>query len=114
MPIEMTTFQLPGGARGVRVVASGHFSKEDAGAYFQETNPEGPLFGLPQLVVTQKQDSVSSEARGVFAALGSAGEKEPWVAVVVSNAVTRVVNNFLVRVLGRKRVRLFKGEPEAL
>ena len=114
MPIETSTFQLPRGARGARVVASGHVSKEDADAYVKDTNAGGPLFGLPQLVLTQQQDSISSGARGIFATLGSAGEKEPWIAVVVSNTVTRVVNNFMVRVLGRKRVKLFNGEPEAI
>jgi hypothetical protein len=114
MPVEMTTFELPGGTPCLRMETSGHFSKEDADVVVRETNPGGAYYLMPQLVLTQKQTSIASEARSLFAARGEQGEKEPWVAVVVSGPVIRVVTNFLVRINRNKRVCLFNGEPEAL
>jgi hypothetical protein len=114
MPVEMTTFTLPGGARCLRMETSGHFSKEDAAVVIRETSPGGSYFLLPQLVLTQKQTSIASEARSAFAARGELGDREPWAAVVVSSPVIRVVTNFLVRINRNKRVCLFNGEPEAV
>jgi hypothetical protein len=113
VPIALTTFQLPGGARCVRVSSSGHVSGEDAATYVRETSPGSPLAGLPHLVVTAKQESISPEARAVFAGNDTGGQ-EPWVAVVAANPVIRVANNFLIRVQRRKRVRIFGTEPEAI
>lgn len=114
MPVEMTTFTLPGGARCLRMVTSGHFSKEDADAVIRETEPGGTMYGLPRLVLTQKQESISSEARGLFAARGDLGDKEPWVAVVVNNPVIRVVTNFIVRINRNKKVSMFTDEQVAV
>ncbi|HEY8211376.1 MAG TPA: hypothetical protein VIG99_28025, partial [Myxococcaceae bacterium] len=87
MPVEMTTFELPGGTRCLRVVTSGHFSKEDADAIVQGTNPGGIYFGLPQLVLTQQQTSVSSDVRASIAGRGSQGELEAWCAIVATNPI---------------------------
>ena len=115
MSVEMTTFELPGGTTCLRIVTGGHFSKEDAEAVVQRTSPGGPYFGMPQLVLTQQQVSGSSDARGVLAAArGGHGESEPWVAVVITNRIGRVGANFLMRVLGNKRMRLFGAEAEAV
>jgi predicted DCC family thiol-disulfide oxidoreductase YuxK len=113
MPFELTTFTLPGGARCLRMVTAGHFSKEDADAFVRETDPGGPMHGLPRLVLTQKQESISSDARSVFAARTEAGQ-EPWVAVVVTNPVIRVVTNFLMRVNRNLKVTLFTDEEPAI
>jgi hypothetical protein len=113
MPVEMTTFELPGGTRCLRMVTSGHFSKEDADAVVQRTNPGGDYFGLPQLVLTQKQESISSDARRVFAGRGNVGEFEPWAAIVAPNPIVRVATNFLVRLGKNKRIRMIGTEEEA-
>lgn len=114
MPVEMTTFELPGGTPCLRMVTSGHFSKVDADAVVKETSPGGIYFGMPQLVLTQQQVSISSDARGAFAARGSQGESEPWVAVVVTNPIVRVATNFIVRIGRNKRTRLFGNEADAV
>jgi len=113
MPVEMSTFALPGGTRCVKIVSSGRFSREDAEAMLKEMSPGGSMAGMPRLVLTQKLTSVAPEARWLFAGRPDEGEQEPWVAVVVSNPVVRVTTNFLVRINRNKRVRLFSGEPEA-
>lgn len=114
MPVQMRIFVLPGGARCLRMETSGHFSAEDADVVVRATNPGGEYHRLPQLVQTHKQLSISSEARKVFAARGELGEAEPWVAVVVTNPVVRVTTNFLARVGGSRKTRLFAAEAEAL
>src|SRR5687768_14615403 len=114
MPVELSTFSLPGGARCVRIVSSGHFSRKDAEDILKEMNPGGSMVGMPRLVLTQQLSSVAPEARRVFSGRPEEGEQEPWVAVVVSNPVVRVTTNFLVRINRNKRVRLFAGEPEAV
>jgi hypothetical protein len=113
MPVEMSTFSLPGGTRCAKLVSSGRFSKEDAEALLKEMNPGGSMVGMPRLVLTQQLTSVAPEARWLFAGRPEEGEREPWVAVVVSNPVVRVTTNFLVRINRNKRVRLFSSEPEA-
>ena len=113
MPVEMTTFELPGGTRCLRMVTIGHFSKEDADAVVQKTDPGGDYAGLPQLILTQQQKSISSEARAIVARRRNLGEFEPWSAIVVTNPIIRVTTNFLVRIGRNKRVRLFGNEVEA-
>jgi hypothetical protein len=114
MPVEMTVFTLPGGARCLRMVTAGHFSKEDADVVVKETNPGGALHGLPRLVLTQKQESISSEARGIFATRDE-GSHSPWIAVVVTNPVVRVATNFMMRVnRSFSKVRLFTEEQAAI
>lgn len=114
MPVEMTTFELPGGTRCLRMVTSGHFSKEDADAVVQKTNPGGDYARLPQLILTQKQLSISSDARGIMAGRGNVGEFEPWSAIIATNPIIRVATNFLVRIGRNKRVRMFGNEAEAI
>jgi predicted DCC family thiol-disulfide oxidoreductase YuxK len=94
------------------MVTIGHFSKEDAEAVREKTDPGKEYGGLPQLCLTQRQTSISAEARAIVSRRGSVGEFEPWSAVVVTNPIIRVTTNFLVRIARNKRVRLFGNEVE--
>jgi hypothetical protein len=115
VPIEITGFTLPGGGRCVRIDTSGHFSEQDAEVFVKEMmSPGSPYHRWPRLVVTLRQTSISSDARRVFVNREEMGDQEPWVAVVITNAVLRVVTNFLMRINGNKKMTLFSGEPEAI
>jgi len=110
MPIEYSTFLLPSGARCVRADCSGALTKKDLAVGDQQLSPGGALHGLPILSVSTQVTSVSSDARQQ---LGSR-EAEVWTAVVVTNPVIRVTTNFLMRVTGSKKQRLFTAEAEAI
>ncbi len=114
MPVDLSTFELPGGTRCLRLVTSGHITKEDAETIVNNTDPGRPMFGLPQLVLTQRQESISSDARTVLAGRRNQGELEPWAAVVVTNPLVRVATNFLVRIGRNKRIKMFGNEAEGI
>lgn len=114
MPVELSTFELPGGTRCVRIVTRGHLSKEDAETILERTGPGGPLFGMPQLVLTQQQESADTESRAAFLKRTITGELEPWTAMVVTHPVGRVAASFLIRVAQKKRTKVFRLEAEAV
>lgn len=115
MPFDATFFQLPCGARCVRLDIRGAISTEESLAHIKRVDlPEGDLHGLPQLVHTREMVSLSPEARRLFGGRGEQGEQEPWVAVIVTNPVLRVTTNFINRVQRARRTRLFSAEAEAL
>ena len=114
MPFTTSFAQLPCGERYLRLETSGRFSREDALALIERVNPGGDLHGVPALVLTEKMESLGSEARVLFAERGDAVEKDSWVAVVVASPVIRVALNFLKRVQGAKNGMLFSNEPAAL
>ncbi len=113
MPHEMTFLQLPCGARICRIALSGTLSGEEARALLQQMQPGGALHATPHLYLMQRLDSISSDARGF---IGQSGleEGEAWEAVVVTSSVLRVTVNFIMRIQGRKKTKLFSAEPEAL
>lgn len=113
MPHEMTFFQLPCGARACRIEVSGILSNEEARALLQLLQPGGASHDLPCLFLLQGLDSIPSDARGIFGQ-GGLAKVESWEAVVVTNPVIRVTANFIARIQGRKKTRMFSGEPEAL
>lgn len=113
MPFQATFSQLPCGVRYVRLETSGRFSKEDAEPLIQLMSPGGELHGLPILLLTEKLESVGSEARALFAGRGDAA-KDPWIAAVVANPVVRVTLNFLKRVQKQNKGMMFANEPAAL
>ncbi len=110
MPIELSTFLLPSGARCVRAICSGDLTKKDLDAGDLQLGAGGPLHGLPILSLSQQVTSVSSDARQLMGSRGA----EVWTAVVVTNPVIRVTTNFLMRVTGSKKQRLFTSEAEAI
>src|SRR5262245_57136533 len=114
MPFEISPFQLPCGVRAYRMETIGVFSGQDADSYVKQAEPGGPNHGLPCLVLTQRMESLSSEARGYFAARGDLGDREMWTAIVVTNPVIRVASNFVMRIQGTRKMKLFSGEAEAL
>ena len=65
MPIQYSTFQLPGGAQCVRADCSGSVTREEADFLIKQGDPGGPMHGLPILALTQKMASITADARGL-------------------------------------------------
>jgi len=114
MPIQASAFRLPSGARGVRAVCIGTITREDADTYLQQIALGGSFHGLPILAVTLQIGSIGPGAGGAFVRRGSERKTESWIAVVVTNPVIRVTTNFVVRISGTKKLRLFATEEEAV
>lgn len=114
MPYEVTTFTLPCGAKAVRSVGIGFITKEDADELMKQIESGGPLYGLPQLHLTQRMEKMSPEARNLFSARTKGGVEKMWSAVVGSSPLIRVTVNFLLRISGSRTTRMFSREPEAI
>jgi len=114
VPYQISTLDLPCGERFVRAEGSGVIAREDADYLLSRVTPGGDLYGLPQLVLTQKVVSTTAEARKLFAGSSARSTLQTWCAVVVTNPVIRVTSNFLMRVIGTTRLKLFVSEPEAI
>jgi len=114
MSYETSFFQLPCGARGFRLEASGTFSGEDAAAMYKLIDSGGELHGLPCLILTRNLSSITSEARRFYVARGYQGDREPWMAAVVTNPIILVTARFLIRITRNERIGLFSREPEAI
>src|SRR5687767_15120732 len=78
-----------------------------------ELKPGGPLHGLPLLILLQRLAPLSPEVRRTVGQIGLE-EVETWEALVVNNPVVRVTINFVMRIQGRKKTKLFSGEREAI
>ncbi|HEY8207952.1 MAG TPA: hypothetical protein VIG99_10760 [Myxococcaceae bacterium] len=112
MPLEVTFFHLPCGARCARLNARGIISEEEAVAYLKRVDtPEGDIQGMPVLTCAHEVESVTPGARRLFATRNA---EDPWGAMVITNPVLRVAFNFLLRVRGSAKLKLFTAEPEAL
>jgi len=114
MPFETTLFQLPCGARAVRMETTGTLSAEDAQEIVLRVQMGGELHDLPALIMAKELSSISSEARGVFTRRDDVRNRQTWTAVVMNNPLIRVTANFIMRIQRSRRTRLFSGEPEAL
>ena len=113
MPFEMSTFQLPCGARCARVEVTGIVTGEEAAALAAHLDPGGAYHGLSLLVRGQKMKSMLPEARAVFGNRRSPPPTE-WMAIVLTNPLLRVTSNFILRMNGNVRRRLFSTEQEAV
>lgn len=115
MPYQISTFHLPGGTRCVRTVGAGYITKEDVDYLMDHIGPGRPLYGLPMVVLAQQMEGMAADARRVFVSSGEQhGSDHPWFAVVVSNPVIRVAINFMMRISGASKLKMFPSEPEAL
>jgi hypothetical protein len=114
MPVHLSTFELPGGARCLREDCVGEMTLEDAHTVLRETGPGGSFEGLPILGLTERITSITAEARGVLGGRGNVSGTEVWAAVVVTNPVIRVAVNFLTRVNKYRKLHLFAREAEAI
>jgi hypothetical protein len=112
MPVHLSTFHLPSGARCLREDCIGDITLEDARSVLEQAGPGGPFYGLPVLGLTEQMTSVSAEARSLFG--GSADVSAVWAAVVVTKPVIRVTINFLMRFNKSWKLRLFAREDEAV
>lgn len=115
MPYEVRILPLPCGAHFARVDAHGIITAEDARAQVSRMDqPEGDLYGLPTMFVTQQMESMTPKVRAIFSARRHLGEKDPWVAVVVANVMIRVFTQFVMRARGSKKTRVFTREGDAV
>lgn len=113
MPYTVTNFTLPCGGRCVRIVGSGHIMKEDADYLMTYIGRGGSVFGVPMLILTQEIKSISSEARSFFSA-GIDREYQAWCGLVVTSALIRVTTNFLSRITGYRKSKMFSTEEETI
>jgi hypothetical protein len=113
MPYETTFFQLPCGAQACRLEVRGDFSLKDTEPLLQLLATGGRLHGMPLLVPVQELNSITSDARAAILK-ASRGRAESWTAAVVTRATIRVTLNFIMRIQGRKKTRMFTSEAEAL
>ena len=114
MPVHLSTFQLPCGARCLREDCVGDVTLEDAHTVLRESGPGGPFHGLPILGLTQRMTSITADARGLLGGRGDVRGEEAWAAAVVTNPIIRVAVNFLMRVNKNRKLRLFTREAEAI
>ena len=113
MPFEISSFQLPSGARCARAEVSGTITGEEAAAMVAHLELGGPYHGLSLLVGAQKVKTMLPEARAVFSNRRAPPPTE-WMAVVLTNPIIRVTSNFILRMNGNARRRLFSTEREAV
>lgn len=110
MPFEISVLQLPGGARCARVEWTGLSTGDEARDVVRQIGPGGQYQGLPVLVVTQKTEFVTPEARAIFGAY----KEQTWLAFVVTNPVIRVATRFVIRMNRNPRNGIFATEADAL
>jgi len=73
----------------------------------------GTMFGVPMLIQSERQKSLSPEARRLFSQGFDSRREQAWCAVVVTNPLLRVTINFIIRVTRNRKVKMFAGEAEA-
>jgi hypothetical protein len=114
VPYQISTLDLPCGEKFIRAEGSGVIAREDAEYLLNRVTPGGDLYGLPQLVLTQRVESTTAEARKLFGGANAQRARQTWCAVVVTSPLIRVTANMVARVNKATRVKLFTSEPEAL
>lgn len=113
MPYNITTATLPCGSPCVRIETYGVVSKEEAEEMLKVIGAGGSMFGVPMVILTQKQKSMSPEARNLFSSSFDSSAEQAWCGVVVINHVLRVTVNFVTRINGNRKVKMFATEVEA-
>jgi len=114
MPYTVTTTTLPCGAPCLRIEGSGVISKEDALYLLTLIGRKGSSFGVPMLVLAQQMKSLSPEARNLYGANLDGGADLGWCGLVVTSMLIRVTAQFVLRVSGYNKVRMFSTEAEAV
>src|SRR5262245_44065926 len=109
MSFVTSMFRLPCGVRAGRVEWQGQITGELARTAVVQAGPGGAMHGVPVLVIHTRDVTMTSEARAVFA---SQKDME-WTALVFHGVLLRVTANFIIRISGNDRLRLFATEPEA-
>jgi hypothetical protein len=113
VPISITTITLPCGSPCVRLECLGVVSKEDADQMMAVVGEGGTMFGVPMLIQSERQKSLSPEARSLFNKGFDSRNEQAWCGVVVLNPLLRVTVNFMTRVTGNRKVKMFASEAEA-
>jgi len=90
-------------------VASG----EDAKALVARLAAGGPYHGQSLLILTQKMESMTAEARTTFGGRVDTPPTE-WIALVVADPVIRVTTRFISRVNRHERQQMFATNAEAI
>jgi hypothetical protein len=114
MPYDVSVFELPGGSRAIKAIGIGVISKEDADLLMKRVEQGGDLHRLPMLVLAQRMEKMSPEARSLFSARTTGAVVRIWCAVVGSNPLIRVTVNFLLRISRSTTTKMFSGEAEAI
>jgi hypothetical protein len=109
----MTTITLPCGSPCVRLECVGVISGEEAAQMMAVIGEGGTMFGVPMLIQTERQKSLSPEARSLFSKGFDSRNEQAGCGVVVINPLLRVTINFVTRVTGNRKVKLFASEAEA-
>jgi hypothetical protein len=113
VPFSITTITLQCGSPCVRVECVGVVSKEDAEQMMGVIGDGGTMFGVPMLIQSERQKSLSPEARTLFSKGFDSRPEQAWCGVVVTNPLLRVTINFVIRVTRNRKVKMFAGEAEA-
>jgi len=113
MPYEFSPFTLPCGARAVRVTTTGFLEGHEARSMMENWKPGGQLFGMPALVLTQQMQGMAPETRSIFGGWKENPATE-WFAIVVTSPLIRVSANFILRVSGTTRRKMFTTEEAAV
>jgi hypothetical protein len=114
MPYVVSVRTLPSGPRYLHVVGSGVINKTDAEYLLSFVGEAGSMAGVPFLVMAEKMESVSPEARSRFNG-GDPQAAKAWSGIVVTNPVARVITRFMLRFKNRsQKVKIFSTEAEAL
>jgi len=113
VPFSITTITLPCGSPCVRVECVGVVSKEDADQMMAVIGDGGTMFGVPMLIQSERQKSLSPEARQLFSKGFDSRDEQAWCGVVATNPLLRVTINFVTRVTRNRKVRMFASEAEA-
>jgi hypothetical protein len=113
VPFDVTTITLPCGSPCVRLECAGVVSEQDADQMMAVIGEGGTMFGVPMLIQTERQKSLSPEARSRFSKGFDSRSEQAWCGVVVINPLLRVTINFVTRVTGNRKVKMFASEAEA-
>jgi hypothetical protein len=113
MPFTISPFHLPCGARCGRVEWTGVSTGEEALALVAQVAVGGPYHGQSLLILTQKMDSMTPEARNVFGGRTETPITE-WLGIVITNPIIRVASKFINRMNRVTRQQMFATESEAI
>jgi hypothetical protein len=112
MPYTLQSHVTPNGLRVTRHVSKGRITAIEAAEIMKLISKGGPHYGLPLLVISDDSTEVAPEARRIFT---TPTDEEPLPSAIVSTSVVmRVTINFIGRVNGNHKMKLFATEAEAV
>lgn len=113
MSLKIRKETTASGLTYAHVEVFGQITAEIANEIMAATHQGGAFSGLPRLYLSDQNTELPSEAREIFTRKYP-GEINPPSAIVISNAVQRVMMNFVMRVSSTTHIRLFSDRVAAL